>query len=97
MVLLVEKQQKGLRRQNSLDWLTEIGRACSTCVGYEKSYKILFGNLETGLRGKIRWSGPSTNKSVYPKITGLAVWSENCKRYSSLQLGAAVSLFYESG
>jgi hypothetical protein len=30
-----------------------------------------------------------------PKVSGLAAWSENCKWYSSLQLGAVVSLFYE--
>jgi hypothetical protein len=33
---------------------------------------------------------------VYPKVSGLAAWSENCKWYSSLLLGAAVSLFCES-
>jgi hypothetical protein len=32
----------------------------------------------------------------YPKVTVLAAWSENCKWYSSLPLGAVVSLFYES-
>jgi hypothetical protein len=30
---------------------------------------------------------------VYPKVSGLASWSENCKWYSSLPLGAVVSLF----
>jgi len=30
---------------------------------------------------------------VYPKVSGLAAWSEN---YSSLPLGVVVSLFYES-
>jgi hypothetical protein len=30
---------------------------------------------------------------VYPKVSGLAAWSENCKWYSSLPLGAVVSLF----
>jgi len=30
------------------------------------------------------------------KVSGLAAWSENCKWYSSLPLGAVVSLFYES-
>jgi len=25
---------------------------------------------------------------VYPKVSGLATWSENCKWYSSLPLGA---------
>jgi hypothetical protein len=34
---------------------------------------------------------------VYPKVSGLAAWSENCKWYSSLPLGAVVSLFCESG
>jgi hypothetical protein len=33
---------------------------------------------------------------VYPKVSGLAAWSENYKWYSSLPLGAVVSLFYES-
>jgi len=32
----------------------------------------------------------------YPKVSGLAAWSENCKWYSSLPLDAVVSLFYES-
>jgi len=33
---------------------------------------------------------------VYPEVSGLAVWSKNCKWYSSLPLGAVVSLFCES-
>jgi hypothetical protein len=33
---------------------------------------------------------------VHPKVSGLAAWSENCKWYSSLPLGAVVSLFRES-
>jgi hypothetical protein len=33
---------------------------------------------------------------VYPKVSGLAAWSENCKWYSSVPLGAVVSLFCES-
>jgi len=33
---------------------------------------------------------------VYPKFSGLAAWSENCKWYSSLPLGAVVWLFCES-
>jgi hypothetical protein len=31
---------------------------------------------------------------AYPKVSGLAAWSENCKWYSSLRLDAVVSLFY---
>jgi hypothetical protein len=33
---------------------------------------------------------------VYPEVSGLATWSENCKWYSFLPLGAVVSLFCES-
>jgi hypothetical protein len=33
---------------------------------------------------------------VYPKVSGMAAWSENCKWYSSPRIGAVVSLFYES-
>jgi hypothetical protein len=33
---------------------------------------------------------------VYSKVSGLAAWSENCKWYSSLPLGAVISLFCES-
>jgi hypothetical protein len=33
---------------------------------------------------------------VYPKVSGVATWSENCKWCSSLALGAVVSLFCES-
>jgi hypothetical protein len=33
---------------------------------------------------------------VYPKVSGLAAWSENFKWYSSLPLGAIISLFCES-
>jgi hypothetical protein len=33
---------------------------------------------------------------LYPEVSGLAAWGENCKWYSSLPPGAAVSLFCES-
>jgi hypothetical protein len=33
---------------------------------------------------------------VYPKVSGLAAWNENCKWYSCLLLGTVVSLFCES-
>jgi hypothetical protein len=33
---------------------------------------------------------------VSPKVSGLAVWNENFKWYSSLPLGAVVSLFCQS-
>jgi hypothetical protein len=33
---------------------------------------------------------------VYPKVSGLAEWSQNCKWYSCLPLNAIVALFCES-
>jgi hypothetical protein len=42
-------------------------------------------------------SGPAVwNTRKYPKVSGLAAWSENCKWYSSLPLGAVVPLLCES-
>jgi hypothetical protein len=41
-------------------------------------------------------SGFSYCTRVYPKVSGLTAWNENCKWYSSLPLGAVLSLFYES-
>jgi len=38
----------------------------------------------------------SGHMRMYPKVSGLATWSENCKWCSSPPLGAVVSLFYES-
>jgi hypothetical protein len=43
-----------------------------------------------------QFSRPTWDMRVYPKVSGLATWSENCKWYSSLPLGAVVSLFCES-
>jgi hypothetical protein len=34
--------------------------------------------------------------SVYPKVSGLAAWSENCKWYSSLPLGAVFYRYFMS-
>jgi hypothetical protein len=31
---------------------------------------------------------------VYQKVSGLVAWSENCKWYNSLPLGAVISLFF---
>jgi len=33
---------------------------------------------------------------MYPKVSGLSAWSDNCKWYTSLPLGAVVSLFCDS-
>jgi len=38
----------------------------------------------------------TTHMRVDPTVYGLATWSENCKWYSSLPLGAVVLLFCES-
>jgi hypothetical protein len=36
------------------------------------------------------------HRRVYPNVSGLVAWSENCKWYSSLPLSAVVSLFCAS-
>jgi hypothetical protein len=36
-----------------------------------------------------------TCRKVYPKVSELAAWNENCKWYGSLLLSAVVSLFCE--
>jgi hypothetical protein len=33
---------------------------------------------------------------VYPKVSGLVAWSENCKWYSSLPIGVVIALLCES-
>jgi len=38
-------------------------------------------------------TSPKHNTTLCPKVSGLTAWYENCKRYSSLPLGAVVSLF----
>jgi hypothetical protein len=40
--------------------------------------------------------GSTSCTRMYPEVSGLAAWSQNCKWYSSLPLRAVVSLFYES-
>jgi hypothetical protein len=44
---------------------------------------------------KIIWVLRNSTR-VYPKVFGLADWSENCKWYSYLPLGEVVLLFRES-
>jgi hypothetical protein len=41
---------------------------------------------------RLPWYYRLNNRRVYPKVSGLAAWSENCKWCSSLPLGAVVSL-----
>jgi hypothetical protein len=82
-----------------------VGRVPIT-VPYARSY--LNGNYSKRPAGDSEAAFVTTTKSkrnvlesfllqtrVYPKIFGLAAWSENCKWYSSLPLGAVVSLFCE--
>jgi hypothetical protein len=35
----------------------------------------------------------NVNTRVYPEVSGLAAWSENCKWYTFLPLSAVISLF----
>jgi hypothetical protein len=39
---------------------------------------------------------PNTPSWLHTKVSGLASWSENCKWYRSLPLGAVVSQFCKS-
>jgi hypothetical protein len=60
------------------------------------AYKILVRKPEGKRplrRPRNRWED---NKRMYPKVSRPAAWSENCKWYSSLPLGAVVLLFCES-
>jgi hypothetical protein len=64
--------------------------------------RLLFGPLKLSL-DKVKgsrilcWMAISyVNTRVYLEVSGLAAWSENCKWYSSLPLGACVSLFSKS-
>jgi hypothetical protein len=50
-----------------------------------------------------RWTGGGVDVytsnirgRVYPQVSGLAAWSQNCKWYSFQPLGAVVPLFCES-
>jgi hypothetical protein len=66
----------------SQQYTTELSRICCCYT----SLTILES------RAQIR----QTYTKVYPKVSGLAAWSDNCKWYSSLPLGVVVSLFCES-
>jgi hypothetical protein len=62
-------------------------------TGRESDHSHLHLVPRLRIRGAIR---PRSSTRVYPKVSGLAAWSENCKWYGSLPIGAVVSLFYES-
>jgi hypothetical protein len=56
-----------------------------------------YGSPNLGTKGRhFRYRSRPQYMRVYPKVSGLTAWSENCKWYSSLPLGAVVSLFCES-
>jgi len=40
------------------------------------------------------WRRGNEGTRVYPKVSGLPAWGENCKWYSSLPPGAVLLLFY---
>jgi hypothetical protein len=67
--------------------------------GYDNLSAIVTEVSQWYLQYMIRWTFKTQQYEctrVYPKVSGLAAWSENCKLYSSLPLGAVVSLFCES-
>jgi hypothetical protein len=59
---------------------------------------FITGDFHYKLSGKFKFGAHLLNQytRVYPKVSKLAAWSENCKWYSSLPLGAVVFLFCES-
>jgi hypothetical protein len=57
---------------------------------YSSTIDVSEDDLDDHLNGLLDDTG------VYPKVSELAAWSEYCKWYSSLPLGAVVSLFCES-
>jgi hypothetical protein len=50
----------------------------------------------TGLNAGVWKEEQIENARVYPEVSGMAAWSENCKWYSSLPLDAVVLLICES-
>jgi hypothetical protein len=54
------------------------------CLSYHSSIQIL------------KIASLTAHTRMYPEVSGLAAWNENCKWYSSLPLNAVVSLFCES-
>jgi hypothetical protein len=59
------------------------------------NYKV-FKEDTASINQSVRLSVTQIRTRVYPKVSGLAAWSESCKWYSPLSLGAVVSLFCES-
>jgi len=66
---------------------------CSCHVFEENVAPVFSQHAKQGDRNSV---GKTIHRRVCPKVSGLAAWSENCKWYGSLPLGAVVSLFCES-
>jgi len=74
------------------------GQAVVRELEYHKDshlYKYRTNDLDTSQASSLCPVGFHATR-VYQKVSGLAALSENCKLYSSLPLGAVVSLFCES-
>jgi hypothetical protein len=76
------------------DWnFVCISHLSHACYMHRPSHPHWYDHLNNIWPYKL-WS--SSHTRVYPKVSGLAAWSENCKLYSSLPLDAIVSLLCES-
>jgi hypothetical protein len=84
--------------QTLMDYLEESIRLCNA-LHIIKLYAFPQSTINLLLKMFTMWTSIYSILScmrVYPKVSGLAAWSENCKWYSSLPLDAAVLLFCES-
>jgi hypothetical protein len=86
---------------DEVEWLalSHIREISDSILGPEEGYSWFSSVPPTKFWTVIKnstWPLPSNYTKVYPKVSGLAAWSESCKCYSSLPLGAVVSLFCES-
>jgi hypothetical protein len=82
--------------------ITTWGRNPERMRDFIKSAHVISGitqkdkaNHQTDAAVKKSEDDQAQSMRVYPKVSGLAAWSENCKWYSSLPLCAVVSLFCE--
>jgi hypothetical protein len=92
-----------MRRILLLKWILRRRRKCDQVwsVSEEDPIAILYnednGPSDTRTRnflfGRVTKTDKEDSTRVYPKVSGLTSWSENCKWHSSLPLGAVVSLF----
>jgi hypothetical protein len=64
----------------------------SACFVFE-TYRCILSKYDNVRGGECKVVSHRSNKTnikrVYPKVSGLAAWSENCKWYSSLPLGGS--------